>query len=57
MSRPFRLVVAGGRDFQDPAFLDQALQRSLQDYGPAELLQQLDEAQPASTTTASMPSC
>ena len=46
MSRPFRLVVAGGRDFQDPAFLDQALQRSLQDYGPAELLQQLDEAHP-----------
>ena len=46
MSRPFRLVVAGGRDFQDPAFLDQALQRSLRDYGPAELLQQLNEANP-----------
>ncbi len=46
MARPFRLVVAGGRDFNDQAFLDQALQRSLRDYAPAELLQQLSESNP-----------
>lgn len=46
MQRPFRLIVAGGRDFQDRAVLDAAIERAISDYAPAELLQQLSEASP-----------
>lgn len=43
---PFRLVVAGGRDFADPAFLDQALNRAMASYAPADVLSGLSDASP-----------
>lgn len=41
MSKPFRLVVAGGRQFSDEAYLADAIERSLGDYAPAELLRSI----------------
>lgn len=38
MSKPFRLVVAGGRQFSDRVYLADAIERSLEAYAPAEVL-------------------